>query len=125
MGLVGLVKLVELVGLMGLAKIDSRRKRRKRRKIEELEKLGNGIPGFPGGTGFPGENGKPGENGFLVEPENEQALVQAIKQILCDPAKADTMARNNLKKAWQYTIETMTEKHLEVFGLPGGMTEPG
>ncbi len=90
------------------------------------EAMANGLPVVTTTRCLAGvEMVKPGENGFLVEPENEQALMQAIKQILCDPAKADTMARNNLKKAWQYTIETMTEKHMEVFGLPGGMTEPG
>ena len=54
-------------------------------------------------------------NGFIVESEDSAAIVNRVKTILSDDPLKYKMGHNNLQTIKQYTIEKMTEKHLDIF----------
>lgn len=59
------------------------------------------------------ENGK---NGYLVEVENSEHLANAINK-MAQLDNMDNMALGALNKAREYTIETMAQKHVELFNI--------
>lgn len=59
------------------------------------------------------ENGK---NGYLVEVGNSEYLAKAINK-MSQMDDIDNMALDALKKAREYTIETMAQKHVELFNI--------
>jgi glycosyltransferase involved in cell wall biosynthesis len=56
-----------------------------------------------------------GENGFIIETENEKQLADRINEIIPDQDLLDEMSRNSLEIIRKYTIETMVERHLNIF----------
>jgi glycosyltransferase involved in cell wall biosynthesis len=57
-------------------------------------------------TGFGSDYAvRPGYNGFLVEPDNVEALADAMRKILTDPVLREAMGRNALKVASEHTWE--------------------
>lgn len=56
-------------------------------------------------------------NGYLIETENIDSLVEAISKIISDKELQNYMAIQNLNKAHLYTVETMADRHLEVFKI--------
>lgn len=56
-----------------------------------------------------------GENGFVVPVENETALAQCIMKVLENDDLRHAMCENNLRDIRAYTIETMAERHIELF----------
>lgn len=56
-----------------------------------------------------------GKNGFVVPVDDEHRLAEKINHILQDEKLRMSMARNSLNVAKDYSIEEMTEKHIEIF----------
>lgn len=56
-----------------------------------------------------------GENGYLYPHNDISALNRCLEQILSDSDLQQTMARNNLARIKQYTIETMAADHIRIF----------
>lgn len=62
---------------------------------------------------------QPGCNGYLVKSENAELLANALLRVINNKELQNYMAAQNLSKAHLYTIETMTQRHLEIFGIIG------
>lgn len=58
-----------------------------------------------------------GENGFMVEPENEKSLHNAILTFLNDDSISANMFKNCLKISKEYTIEAMAKSQAEILAL--------
>ena len=59
-------------------------------------------------------------NGFIVPIEDADALCSKIKLITENIDLREKMQENTLEKISQYTIENMTNRHLEIFGEING-----
>jgi glycosyltransferase involved in cell wall biosynthesis len=67
-----------------------------------------------------------GETGFLVPPKDPAALAQRLAQFLRDPALAQTMGRNALRRAGSlYTWEKVADKVAAVYEEVLGQTQSG
>ena len=58
---------------------------------------------------------KSGENGFICDSENSDELAKKLSMLLSDSAMRNTFSEKNIEIAKKYTIESMAEKHLEIF----------
>lgn len=58
---------------------------------------------------------KDGENGYIVPVENSSELSKAMSKALFDNDRQESISFANLRKAHQYTIETMVKSHIELF----------
>ncbi len=56
-----------------------------------------------------------GRNGLLVEPQNSQALANAIMHLLDDPKRRREMVKKGLEKVVQFGIERTVEKTINVY----------
>ena len=56
-----------------------------------------------------------GKNGFLVPPNDEQALAEAVARVLQDDDTLLRLSQNALETARAYTIERMAARHVEIF----------
>lgn len=56
-----------------------------------------------------------GINGYLVAANDQAALAAAINKLLDDDELRGIMAAANMSKIKKYTLETMAERHLEIF----------
>lgn len=56
-----------------------------------------------------------GVNGYIVPLDDEKALAAAINKVLDDDELRGSMAAANITKIQKYTLETMAERHLEIF----------
>jgi len=54
-------------------------------------------------------------NGYIIPNEDIYALSNAIKKILSDEALSESMARANIEKIKEYTIEAMAQRHIQIF----------
>ena len=52
-------------------------------------------------------------NGYIVSVENVEETSNALNKILQDSAMQEIMAKSNLDKIRNYTIEQMATKHME------------
>lgn len=55
------------------------------------------------------------ENGFIVPVEDSKALSDSLNRILSDSELIRLMNEDNLKKAHDYTIESMVKAHIQIF----------
>ena len=58
---------------------------------------------------------EPGSNGLLVNPEDSNALAEAIEKLYRDRDLAAAMARNNRRKIKSYYIDHNCEEYLRIF----------
>lgn len=56
-----------------------------------------------------------GINGYIIPVDDVDSLVEKCNRILSDEKLKEQMSINNLKKSYDYTIEKMAQKHIEVF----------
>lgn len=56
-----------------------------------------------------------GHNGFIVPVESSKAIANKINYLLESPTKRSEMAKNNLAKIRNYTIEKMATRTIEIF----------
>lgn len=62
---------------------------------------------------------KNGVNGYIVPVENVEETSNALNKILQDSTMQETMAKSNLDKIRNYTIEHMATKHMEALENKG------
>jgi glycosyltransferase involved in cell wall biosynthesis len=55
------------------------------------------------------------ENGLLIPPENPDAIVEAIQQMLNDPESASEMAKNGAKKVKQYSPAVISQRYMHTY----------
>lgn len=56
-----------------------------------------------------------GVNGYIIPVDDVDSLVEKCNRILSDEKLREQMSINNIKKSYDYTIEKMAQKHIEVF----------
>lgn len=84
-----------------------------------------GVPSI--GTAVGGSGDIIGEAGRILDPRDEEALLQAMLE-LCDPATARGLGALALERSKLFTYRAMAERVLRALGLPGveldGLAEP-
>lgn len=58
---------------------------------------------------------KNSENGFIVPVNDSEMLASRIKEVLEDEIMLEKMSKNNLDKIQRYTIENMSNEHMNIF----------
>ena len=84
-----------------------------------------GVPSI--GTAVGGSGDIIGEAGRILDPRDEEALLQAMLE-LCDPATARGLGALALERSKLFTYRAMAERVLRALDLPGveldGLAEP-
>ncbi|MGU8908544.1 glycosyltransferase family 4 protein [Clostridium perfringens] len=55
------------------------------------------------------------KNGFIVEVDNKEILAEKISEIITNDNLKNEIAKNNLKKIRNYTIENLAKSHIDLF----------
>jgi phosphatidylinositol alpha-mannosyltransferase len=56
-----------------------------------------------------------GVQGLLVPPEDEEALAVALERILLNPAMGSAMGEAGVRRAWEFSWDSVTDKVLEYY----------
>ena len=89
--------------------------------------MGAGLPALVSDVGGSREMIHPGENGFLVEPENENALVDTLEKALSRPLalhRIGEKGRETFLQAFSFGI--MFQKYLRLYAelVPNALESP-
>lgn len=80
-----------------------------------LEAMAAGLPSVVTDVGDNAELVEDGVSGITVPPENPEALAEALKRLLLDPALRSTMGKKAKSRVQHYTIERMVARTQEVY----------
>lgn len=80
-----------------------------------LEAMAAGLPIVSTKAGGIVDVVEDGKNGYLVDCNDEDALVEAIGKLCSCPARCDSFSKESAVLSNQYSLERMAEKYLEMY----------
>lgn len=83
--------------------------------LAALEAMSAGIPVIAGNVGGLAEIIQDQQNGLLFKKENVQDLTTKIQYILENPARAEQLRKEGIRRADSFSIEKMVEKHEKLY----------
>jgi glycosyltransferase involved in cell wall biosynthesis len=81
--------------------------RREALGVAVLEAMAAGLPVVATAVGGIPEMVQSGRDGVLVPPDDPAALARALGQLLADPAGRERLVREGLRRARDFSVDTM------------------